>query len=263
MNAHLNTLFVLLADAAEKSGAAGAVAAGAPKAHARSGDLFDLVMISVREGRYVVFGVLVLLVLLSVASWFIIVYKWTILRRAKRESEAFVEQFWQSRRLDTIYQATSEGTWSPVASLFRAGYVELSRLKKPEGGAGESAEVEGGLENVERALRRASGSEMTHLERLVPFLATIGSTAPFVGLFGTVWGIMDSFREIAVQQKAGLDTVAPGISEALIATAIGLVAAIPAVMAYNYFLAKIKVLTTEMENFSNDFLNIVKRHFFK
>ncbi|MBI3071833.1 MAG: protein TolQ [Deltaproteobacteria bacterium] len=220
-------------------------------------------MLSVREGRYVVFGVLILLVLLSVASWFIIVYKWTILRRAKRESEAFVEQFWQSRRLDAIYQATGEGTWSPVASLFRAGYVELSRLKKPEGSSGDAAEVEGGLENVERALRRASGSETTHLERLVPFLATIGSTAPFVGLFGTVWGIMDSFREIAVQQKAGLDTVAPGISEALIATAIGLVAAIPAVMAYNYFLAKIKVLITEMENFSNDFLNIVKRHFFK
>ncbi|MCP4200014.1 MAG: flagellar motor protein MotA, partial [Proteobacteria bacterium] len=121
----------------------------------------------------------------------------------------------------------------------------------------------GDIENVERALRRASSTEITHLESMVPFLATTGSTAPFVGLFGTVIGIMISFMQISATGAAGMDVVSQGISEALIATAIGLMAAIPAVIAYNYFLRRIKVLSSEMENFSSDFLNIVKRHFLK
>jgi biopolymer transport protein TolQ len=120
----------------------------------------------------------------------------------------------------------------------------------------------GGIENIERALRRASTTEMTELERLVPFLATVGSTSPFIGLFGTVIGIMKSFAEIGAKGSANLATVAPGIAEALIATAAGLLAAIPAVIAYNFFGARIKVLGVEMENFSADFMNIVRRHFF-
>jgi biopolymer transport protein TolQ len=118
------------------------------------------------------------------------------------------------------------------------------------------------MTNVERALRRASINEVTILETMVPFLATTGSTAPFVGLFGTVWGIMNSFIEIGGQKSASLDVVAPGIAEALIATAIGLVAAIPAVMAYNYFSRRIRVISSEMETFSSDFLNIIRRRFF-
>ena len=121
---------------------------------------------------------------------------------------------------------------------------------------------EGGLENIERALRRSAIAEQTVLEGLTPLLATVGSSAPFVGLFGTVWGIMDAFRNIGAKGSANLATVAPGIAEALIATAIGLVAAIPAVMAYNYFARKIKVLTNEMDTFHNDFLNLVKRSTF-
>ena len=117
------------------------------------------------------------------------------------------------------------------------------------------------MENIERALRRAYTAEMTHMESLIPFLATTGSAAPFVGLFGTVWGIMNAFRAIAAKGSANLATVAPGMAEALITTAIGLVAAIPAVMAFNFFARKIKVLSAEMESFSNDLLNIIKRHF--
>ena len=119
----------------------------------------------------------------------------------------------------------------------------------------------GDIENIARALRRATQSEVTNLEAMVPFLATTGSVAPFIGLFGTVWGIMNSFINIGAQKNASLDVVAPGIAEALIATAIGLAAAIPAVMAYNYFVRRINVLSSEMENFSADYLNIVRRHF--
>ena len=119
----------------------------------------------------------------------------------------------------------------------------------------------GDIDNIARSLRRAQQSEVTSLESMVPFLATTGSTAPFVGLFGTVWGIMNSFISIGAQKNASLDVVAPGIAEALIATAIGLVAAIPAVMAYNFFVRKISVLSGEMESFSSDMLNIVRRHF--
>ena len=147
--------------------------------------------------------------------------------------------------------------------VFRAGYSELAKIKKTSSDADVMASQLGEMENINRALRRATASEVTHLESLIPFLATTGSTAPFVGLFGTVWGIMNSFRDIAGAGAANLTTVAPGISEALIATAIGLAAAIPAVIAYNYFNSKIRVLSTEMDNFSNDFLNIVKRHFLR
>ena len=153
-----------------------------------------------------------------------------------------------------------------MAQMFRAGYVELSKLKKGEKDKDKDADsIElSGIENVERALRKASLSETTELERNLSFLATVGSTAPFIGLFGTVWGIMHAFVNLSSNAAdLGIQTVAGPIAEALIATAIGLVAAIPSVMAYNYFNQKIKVLHADMESFSNDFLNIVKRHFFK
>jgi biopolymer transport protein TolQ len=147
--------------------------------------------------------------------------------------------------------------------VFKAGYIELSKIKGSETQQGDKASWLGDMQSIERALQRAEASETTHLESMVAFLATTGSAAPFVGLFGTVWGIMNSFRAIGEKGAANLATVAPGIAEALIATAIGLMAAIPAVVAYNYFLRRIKVLTSEMDAFSNDFLNITKRHFFK
>jgi len=148
--------------------------------------------------------------------------------------------------------------------MFKAGYTELSKVRKRgSGNNADSAFAElGELESIERSLNRAASSETTILEKLVPFLATTASAAPFIGLFGTVWGIMESFHDIGQVGNATLATVAPGISEALIATATGLAAAIPAVIGYNYFLQKIRVLGSEMGNFSSDFLNIVRRHFF-
>jgi biopolymer transport protein TolQ len=227
----------------------------------RGGDL-DYLEVVTNAGP-VVMVVLLLLVAASVVSWAIIFWKWRQLRRAQDESVRFLETFWQSKRLDAIYQAAEGLSASPISQVFRAGYVELSKVtaqKKESESA--MAEALGGLENVERALKRAAVSEVTHLESRVPFLGTTASAAPFVGLFGTVWGIMRAFHDIYQMGNANLATVAKPISEALIATAVGLAAAIPAVVAYNYFIARIRVLDSEMTNFSNDFLNIVKRHFF-
>jgi biopolymer transport protein TolQ len=206
--------------------------------------------------------VLLLLVVFSLVSWVIIVMKGLSLRQAQRSSAAFLEHFWQSKRLDDIYARSEEAGPSPLAAVFRAGYQELVKVKQREQDKSDKRDQIGGIENVERALRRAGTAEMTELERLVPFLATVGSTSPFIGLFGTVVGIMKSFGEIGAKGSANLATVAPGISEALIATAAGLLAAIPAVIAYNYFTSRMKVLGAEMENFSSDFMNIVRRHFF-
>jgi biopolymer transport protein TolQ len=224
-------------------------------------DILNLVL----NASGVVMGVLGLLVFFSLVSWYIIAYKAFYLGRAARESERFLAAFFKSKRLDAIYQTAEELRRSPISQMFKAAYIELSKIK---GGQQPQHEVReegllGDLQSIERALERARTSELTHLESMVPFLATTGSAAPFVGLFGTVWGIMNSFRNIGAQGAANLATVAPGIAEALIATAIGLMAAIPAVMAYNWFVRKIKVLSSEMDAFTNDFLNIVKRHFFK
>lgn len=198
---------------------------------------------------------LFLLALFSVVAWGIIVAKWRTLHAAYQESLHFLETFNKVREFELIYQKSDALKSAPLAHIFRAAYVELTRMQK----AGESGSEPGGLDSLERAMRRAALSELTRLENLLPFLATTGATAPFIGLFGTVWGIMKAFHDIGKMGSANLSTVAPGISEALIATAAGLVAAIPAVMAYNYFNAKIRVLSAEMENFQADFLNILKR----
>jgi biopolymer transport protein TolQ len=228
-------------------------------------DILSLVL----QSTGVVMGVLILLAFFSLVSWYIIGYKLFYLHRAHSESDKFLEVFWRSKRLDAIYQSAEELKRSPISQVFKAGYIELSKIKGSNAEAqsdkaqSDKASWLGDMQSIERALERAQTSETTHLESMVPFLATTGSAAPFVGLFGTVWGIMNSFRAIGEKGAANLSTVAPGIAEALIATAIGLMAAIPAVVAYNYFVRRIKVLTAEMEAFSNDFLNITKRHFFK
>jgi biopolymer transport protein TolQ len=208
-------------------------------------------------------AVLALLIGASATSWAIIVKKYLQLRRAREESVKFLETFWQSKRLDSIYEAADRLGASPISQVFRAGYVELSKVtaQKQAEASGMSEEL-GGIENVERALKRATASEVTHLEAHISFLGTTASAAPFVGLFGTVWGIMRAFHDIYRMGNANLATVARPISEALIATAVGLFAAIPAVVAYNSFVSKIRVLDSEMTNFSSDFLNIVRRHFF-
>src|SRR6266498_3263041 len=180
----------------------------------------------------VVMGVLFLLIFASVVSWAIILKKWLHLRRAQGESVKFLETFWQSKRLDAIYQAAESLSASPISQVFRAGYVELSKVtasQKKKDSDDAMSEQLGGIENVERALKRAAAAEVTHLEATVPFLGTTASAAPFVGLFGTVWGIMRAFNDIYQMGNANLATVAKPISEALVATAFGLAAAIPAV----------------------------------
>src|SRR3954471_12409841 len=209
-------------------------------------------------------GTLVLLGLASAWSWALIVMKSMQMRRARSESVGFLDVFWKASRLDEIYQSAQKLQTSPLSKVFRAGYEELSKLAQhKEGKEGAMAERLGGIENVERALNRASTAELTELENRVPFLGTIGAAAPFVGLFGTVMGILGAFNEIAEKGNATIATVAAQIGNALLATAAGLFAAIPAVVAYNAFVARIRVFDTEMSNFSADFLNIVKRHFFK
>lgn len=206
---------------------------------------------------------LVLLVLIgfSLLSWAIIFLKFRVIYRAISDSQRFQQFFWNKRRLDAIAQKLRDFPHAPTASLFRDGYQELMRNQR-EKGTDEpslfSADM-GQADNVARALRRATNQQTQSLERYLPFLATTGSTAPFIGLFGTVWGIMDSFHGIGKTGSASLAVVAPGISEALVATAIGLVAAIPAVVAYNHFVSKVNVLTGDMDSFSQEFLNIVDR----
>ena len=206
-------------------------------------------------------GVLLVLAYFSVVSWGIIILKVRIIRRAMRKSDEFLDFFWDKKGFDIIGKGLKEYADSPLAVLFREGYQELmhgQRNRSGEENEGMSAEL-GVADNVARALRRASTTETQRLEKYLTFLATTGSTAPFIGLFGTVWGIMDSFHGIGQTGSASLAVVAPGISEALVATAIGLVAAIPAVMAYNHFVSKVNYLTGAMDNFSQEFLNIVQR----
>jgi len=208
--------------------------------------------------------VLVILCAFSVLSLGIIFYKFWQVYRAKSQSERFLEFFWKVKRFDSINAQLDRFDDSPLAVLFGEGYAEMKKImekgvEKEEPGV-LSTEL-GGFDNIARALRRATTSEITRLERMLTFLATTGSTAPFIGLFGTVWGIMSAFKGIGETGSASLAVVAPGIAEALIATAVGLVAAIPAVMGYNHFQHKIKVLIADMDSFSTEYLNIVQRTF--
>jgi biopolymer transport protein TolQ len=191
----------------------------------------------VRQSSPVELAVLALLVAVSVVSWALIAVKAVQLNRARDQSITFLDTFWKGSRLDAIYQSARNLPSSPISRVFCAGYEELSKL----------AQSKDGHENA--MSERLGGIE--------------GATAPFVGLFGTVMGILSAFNEIAEKGNASLSTVAAPIGNALVATAAGLFAAIPAVVAYNSFVSRIKVFDTEMANFSSDFLNIVKRHFFK
>ncbi len=222
----------------------------------------------VLEASPVVKAVMVLLVLMGVVCWFIMGAKFVRIAQATRSSRRFLDLFWggedqqvwSAERLEGLYGELGRFSASPIASVYRAGYVELARVMTA---TGDLDATQGDMENVERSLRRTAGTELTHLEATLPFLATTAATAPFIGLFGTVWGIMNSFIAIHGDASTSLDVVAPGIAEALIATAIGLAAAIPAVMAYNYFVRRLRVLESEMESFAYDYLNIVRRNFLK
>ena len=202
---------------------------------------------------------LLLLVVMSIACWAIIIQKGLRLQAATTSSAQFLDAFWKAKRLDQIYEAAPTWAASPVSAVFQAGYKELSRLKAAQPATpGQPAPDHGA--NVERALRRAAQVESTQLRRFITVLATTGSTAPFIGLFGTVWGILQAFLKLGQPgTTATIQVVGPDIAHALVATAVGLVAAIPAVMAYNTYNAWVVTLDTEMDNFSADFLNLVKR----
>jgi biopolymer transport protein TolQ len=213
---------------------------------------------------WVVRLVLFILIGFSVGCWGIALAKGREMRRAEKQSAKFIDIFWEAKNLATIQTASLDLKDSPVAQVFRAGYQELQRLTKVKRGTTESFDDEGefgGVENVQRAMQRARIQEVTRLERGLTFLATTSSTAPFIGLFGTVWGIMTAFMGLSTTTSSSIQAVAPGIAEALIATAVGLAAAIPAVVMYNRFARQLRVLTAEVDTFAVEFLNIADRHF--
>ncbi|MBI5885148.1 MAG: protein TolQ [Deltaproteobacteria bacterium] len=204
--------------------------------------------------------VLFILFLFSVVSWAIIVYKIRLLRRMERETAAFYDLFWKNRQFAQIYSSTKNYDKTPLAAIFKAVYSEITSTVKTGGNdAGAPSLQKDDIDRLNRVLRKAVATESARLEHAVGFLATTGNTAPFIGLFGTVWGIMTSFQSIGARGAANLAIVAPGISEALVATAMGLAAAIPAVVGYNHIVSRINRLNVEMDNFSADLLNIIER----
>lgn len=209
----------------------------------------------VTQASWIVKFVMLLLLLASVWSWWIIFAKLSILRRERRRTDAFENEFWSGGINDIIKRSGEEGlVTGSMEEVFRAGYREFTKLKRQPGVASDSV-----IESVRRAMRAAYQREMDKLESSLPFLATVGSVSPYIGLFGTVWGIMNSFRGLASVVQATLAHVAPGIAEALIATAIGLFAAIPAVIAYNRFSHDIDRLANRYDVFMEEFSNVLQR----
>lgn len=205
----------------------------------------------------------VLLVLLSFSllSWAIIILKYFSIKKAKNNSLEFLDVFWKLKNFDQVFEISKRYHNSPLAQIFLKGYHELQLLKKTGESEYHLAKLgEFGFESLEHTLRKASRTQMANLESLIPFLATAGATSPFIGLFGTVVGIMNSFAQIGLQGSASLATVAPGMAEALVATAAGLLVAIPAVIAYNYFSTQVRSLSIEMDTFARDFINIAKHN---
>ena len=200
--------------------------------------------------------VLVILLLFSIFSWAVILFKRNSLKTATRQSKKFLIVFRKSKNLLEVNEAAKKFKFSPLASLFQAGFKDLAYHTKSNP---NPTITPSNLESINRALIKASNKEVIRMERMMNFLATTGSVTPFIGLFGTVWGIMNAFRELSFEEINTLQAVAPGIAEALVATALGLFAAIPAVIAYNHYLHKIKEIITEMEDFSIEFLSITER----
>jgi biopolymer transport protein TolQ len=223
-----------------------------------NGSLLSMII----DAGFVVKFVLLLLFIFSVISWAIIFLKYRNYQKIKKENEDFNTEYLKSNKLSDVLPAAKKYTFSTTAEAFRAGYTELTKINKPlrEMAQGSEEISLSSLDNIERSMNKACNTEMTKLESALGFLATTGSASPFIGLFGTVWGIMDTFKGIGARGSATLAVVAPGISEALIATAAGLAAAIPAVIFYNYFLNQSKNIVQEMDNFTAEFLNIVERY---
>ena len=207
----------------------------------------------VLEASFVVQLVMLLLLVVSIASWAVIIEKRRLLKQATGVADAFETSFWSGGDLTTIYKSLAEGNQGDLGmtGIFGSGFREFARLEKESLGADQV------LEGARRSMRVSQMREMDRLEHNLAFLATVGSTSPYVGLFGTVWGIMNSFQSIAISRNTSLAIVAPGIAEALFATALGLLAAIPAVVAFNKFTSDSKKYSQKLENFSKRFLSII------
>jgi|TARA_B100000700_G_scaffold282704_1_gene334433 biopolymer transport protein TolQ len=201
--------------------------------------------------------VMLILVVASVVSWTMIFNKRLLLKHSKNDADMFEERFWSSEDLSPLYNRITAGRYesSGMEKIFGAGYKEFSRLQKQE-----SIDPEAVLDGAQRSMRIAMNKEVDHLETNLSFLATVGSTSPYIGLFGTVWGIMNSFQALGTVQQATISMVAPGISEALVATAMGLFAAIPAVIAYNRYSNDVERLINRYDNFLEEFSSILHRH---
>jgi biopolymer transport protein TolQ len=210
----------------------------------------------VLSASLVVQAVMVLLLLLSLLSWVLIFRKYSILRQARRQAQSFEDRFWKGRDLGALYSGINRADYHPAGleRIFSAGYSEFMRLRKQT-----SALPEAVIEGSQRAMRVVLMREMEILEKNLAVLASIGSVSPYVGLFGTVWGIMNSFHALGDAKQATLQMVAPGISEALIATALGLLTAIPAVLAYNAYNSQADRLLSHYEAFLDEFTGILQR----
>jgi len=202
------------------------------------------------------------LLLMSLVSWGIMLGKYFQLKRADQETSTFLDRFRNSQRFSEVAQVAERLQASPLVGLFEAGYAEIdSQVKLARKGQPEGAYRIRSLNSLERTLRRAAGSELSRLARGTPFLATTAAASPFIGLFGTVWGIMVAFQDIGLSGSTSLVAVAPGIAEALINTALGLVAAIPALVGYNYYAARIKASRGDLDDFTLEFMNLAERNF--
>ncbi len=201
--------------------------------------------------------VMLILVVASVVSWTMIINKYVILKRARKDADLFEERFWSVEDLSPLYTQITASSYNPngMEKIFEAGFKEFVRLNKQA-----NIEAKAVLDGSQRSMRIAMNKEIDDLETNLSFLATVGSTSPYVGLLGTVWGIMNSFRALGTVQQATIAMVAPGISEALIATAMGLFAAIPAVIAYNRYSYDVERLINRYDNFMEEFSSILHRH---
>ena len=209
---------------------------------------FSLIQLFLRAD-FVVKSVIVILIAASVFSWALIFEKYRLFKRIEKSTNSFEEKFWKSRSAESFYNSLTNKDQDPMANVFQSAMIELIKTKS------KSASVQSA--RVSRVIEISADKEIKLIEKHFTFLATVGSTAPFIGLFGTVWGIMNSFQSIAISRNTSLAIVAPGIAEALFATALGLLAAIPAVVAYNKFNSDSKKYTGRIENFSKRFISII------
>ena len=209
---------------------------------------FSLIQLFLRAD-FVVKSVIVILIAASVFSWALIFEKYRLFKRIDKSSNIFEEKFWKSKSAESFYNSLTNRDKDPIANIFQSAMIELIKTKS------KSSSIQSN--RVSRVIEISADKEIKLIEKHFTFLATVGSTAPFIGLFGTVWGIMNSFQSIAISRNTSLAIVAPGIAEALFATALGLLAAIPAVVAYNKFNSDSKKYTGRIENFSKRFISII------